>query len=84
MVLKNEEECEIKTEEKQVRNVRRVSAVKWAAVCEPCSSTALSVQHFHVSEGLAEQSACLSLIVFDSPVWQLMSRIKGGVRQRGR
>lgn len=71
----------------QVTNVRRVCAVKWAAVCEPCSSTSLWVQHLHVSEGLAEQSACVSLMLFDSPGWQLMSRIKGereeGERKRG-
>ena len=61
-------------------------AVKWAAVWEPCSSTSLLPQHLRVSEGLAGQSACSSLIVFDSPVWQLMSRTMGGAgeRERGR
>lgn len=56
-------------------------AVKWAAVWQPCSSTSVLLQHLRVSEGLAEQSAYSSLIVFDSPVWQLMSRTMGGARE---
>lgn len=55
--------------------MRCVFAVKEQLAVSPAAS--LLERHLHVPAGLAEQSACSCLIVFDSPVWQLISRIKG-------
>lgn len=66
------------TNQTKIKFIVTSEAVKWSAACEPCSSSSLWVQHLHVVKASLSCLLPLSLILFDSPVWQLMSRIKRG------